>query len=49
MCIRFGEVEALQTALEGFKEIFENRIQSVESTINNEIKASWLAIESTIT
>jgi len=49
MCIRFQEVEALTTALEGFKEIFENRIQSVESTINNEIKASWIAIENQIT
>jgi hypothetical protein len=38
MCLRFQEVEALQTALEGFKEVFENKVQSVESDINNAIK-----------
>lgn len=48
MCLRFQEVEALQTALEGFKEVFENKVQSVESDINNAIKQDWIAIESQI-
>jgi hypothetical protein len=48
MCIYFQEPETLQTALEAFKEIFENRILAVESTINKEITADWGEIENQI-
>merc|ERR1712091_476213 len=44
----FTEAEALQTALEGFKETVENRIQNYESTINNDIKLDWTATETQI-
>lgn len=45
MMMTFTEQEALVTALEGFKEVFENKIQGVETTINNDIKQDWTRIE----
>lgn len=48
MLIHFGEQEGLVTAIEAFKEVFENRVQTVESTINNTIKADWVNIENQI-
>jgi hypothetical protein len=45
MMMTFTEQEALVTALEGFKEVFENKIQGVETTINNDIKSDWSKIE----
>lgn len=41
MMTEFGEQEALITALEGFKETTENRVQGYESLINNSIKKDW--------
>ena len=48
MMMTFTEQEALVTALEGFKEVFENKIQGVETTINNDIKSDWSKIEAQI-
>lgn len=45
MMVQFGEIEALMTALENFKETTENRVQGYESMINNDIKSDWQAYE----